>query len=233
LSRLSLFLSSFVIVLVLCAFVVWPEIDIAVSGLFVSEGQFFLRDNLLLNGLAKTAFYGARLLFAFLALGAVVTYARKKAVAGISGKACVFLLLSLLIGPGLMANVVFKDHWGRARPRDVELFGGTKPFVPAAIISDACHRNCSFVSGDASFGFFLPAFAYVVPQRRRRHVFWGAVGVGSLFAGARILLGAHFLSDVVYACVLVTAVSAGLHALIFGKKETLACWKEWLPLRGK
>src|SRR5438270_1792058 len=35
----------------------------------------------------------------------------------------VFLLLSIALGPGLLVHVVFKDHWGRPRPRDVVELG--------------------------------------------------------------------------------------------------------------
>lgn len=34
----------------------------------------------------------------------------------------VFLLLSVLVGPELVVNVLLKDHWGRPRPR--EIFAG-------------------------------------------------------------------------------------------------------------
>ncbi len=37
----------------------------------------------------------------------------------VDGKRVVYLFLVLIIGAGLIVNVVFKDHFGRARPRDV------------------------------------------------------------------------------------------------------------------
>jgi len=229
-SRVSLILSLIFVGLVLLAFVIWPEVDLVVSGLFAAGRQgFYLQDNPILNGLTKTVFYGARVLGGLLMIGAGVSLFRQKVCLGVPTKAWIFLLLCLVVGPGLLANVVFKDHWGRARPRSVEIFGGTKPFTPAAVLSDACTRNCSFVSGDAAFGFFLPSFAYVVAPRRRRRVFWGGLGVGAVLASARIILGAHFLSDVVYALVLVLSASAALHALFYNKEETARCWKEWLP----
>lgn len=229
-SRISLLIFTVCIVLVLLAFVVWPEMDLYVSGLFAQEGRgFYLHDNPFFNGMTKFVFYFARFLFVVFILGGILAFVRKPPLLGLAGKDWVFLLMCLLIGPGLMANVVFKDHWGRARPKTVEFFGGTQTFTPAGVISDACNRNCSFVSGDAAFGFFLPSFAYVVAPRRRKQVFWTAMGLGSAFATARIILGAHFLSDVLYALVLVMSVSAALHALLYGKKETSHCWTRWLP----
>ena len=31
-----------------------------------------------------------------------------------------FLLLSVVLGPGLLVNTIFKDHWNRPRPREIE-----------------------------------------------------------------------------------------------------------------
>ena len=47
----------------------------------------------------------------------------------ISGRAAVFLVVTLVLAPGLMVNVALKDHWGRPRPIDVTQFGGDKHFV--------------------------------------------------------------------------------------------------------
>ena len=47
----------------------------------------------------------------------------------ISGRAIVFLVTTLALGPGLLTNVILKDHWGRPRPIDVTQFGGDQHFV--------------------------------------------------------------------------------------------------------
>ena len=41
-----------------------------------------------------------------------------------------FLVILLVVGPGLLVNAVFKDHWGRPRPREIVQFGGQKQFSP-------------------------------------------------------------------------------------------------------
>ena len=71
---------------------------------------------------------------------------------------CWFLVAVLVVGPGLVANSIFKDNWGRARPREVVELGGTKPFTPPLLPATSCSRNCSFVSGEASSMFVLPGF---------------------------------------------------------------------------
>jgi lipid A 4'-phosphatase len=155
---------------------------------------------------------------------------RRRPFLKLSGKAWLFLFLGLLIGPGFVANVVFKDHWGRARPREVVEFGGTAAFSPAFYIRKECSINCSFVSGDASFGFYLPAFAFVAPSRRSRRVFWSAMALGSLFAAARVIIGAHFLSDILFAAFFMLIVNTLLHSAMFGRKKTAKCWKNWMKL---
>ncbi len=211
----------------LLALTFYPSLDIGVSGLFGARDGFFLRNNLVLTGMTQFVFYFARGLALLFLVALCVSFFQKRSFAGLKAKAWLFLLLALLIGPGLFANVVFKDHWGRPRPRDTLVFGGKQDFVPAFQMGEACQRNCSFVSGDASFGFFLPSFAYVVPRRQSRRVFWGGMGVGGVFSLARILLGAHYLSDVLAALFLVLAVSAVLFALIYDRATLRERWRDW------
>jgi len=120
----------------------------------------------------------------------------------------------MIIGPGLLVNTLFKDNWGRARPSQVEEFGGTKQFTRAALPADQCAKNCSFVSGHASVGFFFLAFAYVWPRRR---ILWLASGtaLGLGIGLVRIMQGGHFFSDVIFCGIVVYLSARVLHALMF------------------
>jgi lipid A 4'-phosphatase len=60
----------------------------------------------------------------------------------------------------LLANTLLKDHWGRARPTQIEAFGGLQRFTPAPLPAAECERNCAFVSGHAALGFSLVAFGF-------------------------------------------------------------------------
>jgi membrane-associated phospholipid phosphatase len=116
------------------------------------------------------------------------------------------------LGPGLVVNTVLKDHWGRARPLQIEQFGGSRAFTPAPLPAAQCARNCSFPSGHAALGFSLLAFALLLPPgAARRLATAAALGVGVLVGLARIAQGAHFLSDVVYAGLVVYGTTAALH----------------------
>ena len=124
----------------------------------------------------------------------------------------------MALGPGLLANVVLKDHWGRARPTQIEAFGGTRQFTPAPLPASQCTRNCSFVSGHAALGFSLVGFAFLLPTARwRRRAIAATLGFGALIGLVRIVQGGHFLSDVVYAGLLVYGTTALLYWWIVAK----------------
>jgi lipid A 4'-phosphatase len=114
-----------------------------------------------------------------------------------SDRVVLFLLLTLGIGPGLLVNAVFKDHWGRARPYQVRQFGGDRRFTAAFVMSDQCPSNCSFVSGDASMGYFGLAFLFLA-RRRRKLILAASLLAGTLIGLVRMAQGAHFLSDVIF-----------------------------------
>ena len=122
--------------------------------------------------------------------------------------------MCLLTGPLVVANIGLKDHWGRARPRDVIEFGGAKAYTPPFPPSDQCQYNCSFVSGEASSIFItFFAVALLVPVLRREMVLAG-VALGALAGLTRIAQGGHFLSDVVFAGIIMAA-TAGVIRLAF------------------
>ena len=190
-----------------------PGIDLFVSGLFYDPQHGFplaawvpLRS---IEGLIRWLTW-AILLIAL--AGAVWLRLSGRPFWRLDRNALIFLVASLVIGPGIVANTVLKDHWGRARPYQTEAFGGTKEFTPAPLPADQCARNCSFVSGHAALAFSLVGFAFLLPVGRRRHVAFGAaLGFGALIGLGRIAVGHHFLSDIVDAGLIVVGVSWLLH----------------------
>ncbi|MBI1273718.1 MAG: phosphatase PAP2 family protein [Alphaproteobacteria bacterium] len=216
----------------LAALVIWPGGDLVVSGWFYSgENGFIARQWLPSVALTEAATWLPRAMGVFFIAAALSAALRKKPVCGQSARAWFFLLGALLIGPGLTANLVLKDHWGRARPSQIEQFGGTAQFTPPLLPADQCVRNCAFVSGDASFGFYLAAFAYLAAGARSRRLFLAGLGAGGLMGVNRIAMGAHFMSDVIYAAASMLAVCALVHAFMFGFEKTRAAWRGWLPGR--
>lgn len=116
-------------------------------------------------------------------------------------RAALFLILALALGPGLIVNTIFKDHWGRPRPRNVQAFEGPDAFLPVWQKGTAKNGH-SFASGHAAIAFFLftPYFLLRGPSRRWAFAFLAAgSGWGFVVGLARIVQGGHFASDVLWA----------------------------------
>jgi lipid A 4'-phosphatase len=112
------------------------------------------------------------------------------------------LVLTLVIGGGLIINVLLKDQWGRPRPKQVEEFGGTKPFRPYYLPDFSKDRGKykSFACGHCAMGFYFFAVALIGRRFRRRGVELSgwilSFTLGLSLGLTRILQGGHFFSDV-------------------------------------
>lgn len=125
----------------------------------------------------------------------------------------IYLFLVLAIGPGLLVNTIFKDHWGRPRPRQIAEFGGRwhyqHPFE-----NGAAGRGKSFPCGHSSAGYYFIAFYFLFRRHRRgiaRMAFAAAMLYGSLIGTARMAAGAHFASDVLWSGVFTAAAALVLY----------------------
>jgi len=205
----------------IATFTLVPELDLVVSRQFaLGESDFSgLHSNLAL--FMRTMFRAIFVLCcAVAAAGLALAVFRRSTPLRLRTGQWLFLVLCLSVGPGLVVNVLLKDQWGRARPVQIVEFGGTKMFTPPLVRSDQCSRNCSFASGEAASMFTaFYSVALIAPQWSAPIMIAGTVA--GLGAGLiRVSQGGHFLSDVVFAGVLIALISAGLHRLIFGRIGT-------------
>jgi lipid A 4'-phosphatase len=129
------------------------------------------------------------------------------------GRAALFLIVSLVLGPDLLVNAVLKEHWSRPRPGMVTGLGGTMDFKPWWDTRGACPRNCSFVSGETSSAVWLVAPALLVPAPWRSVAIGGAAVYAIAVAFMRVLIGGHFLSDVIFAAIFTGLVIWVTHGL--------------------
>lgn len=175
--------------------VAMPQIDLWVSSLFhMGQDGFYLDKNPLVQFSYIVFKYMPMVVIPLLLVGITLSYFAKRFQS--QKKPLIYLLVLLLLGPGLLVHTVFKDNWDRARPRNIEYFGGDKVFTPAFVISDQCEKNCSFVSGHAAMGFFFMALAFAYRQRR---LLWVGIIAGALVGLGRIVQGGHFFSDIIFA----------------------------------
>jgi lipid A 4'-phosphatase len=181
--------------LTLGVFALWPQLDLIVARYFFHGGGFFGRDSL--ARLARDFFRMTP--FVVLAAYAALWLAKRRGVMlrwAPSGRAVIFLITTIAVGPGLIVNLGLKDHWRRPRPVQTEEFNGPSPFKPWYETNGACIRNCSFVSGEAATGFWMVAPASVLPPPWRVPAIIAAFAFGVGAGLLRLAFGGHYLSDV-------------------------------------
>lgn len=208
-------------VLAAVLFSLWPELDIYTSSWFYEgNNRFFLQNNPLGTIPRKIfqIFFGAFCVLAI--IGLLFTLIRRTPLLRLDHMHWAYLVACLIIGPGLVANSILKENWGRARPVDVVQFGSTKTFTPALVPSTACKRNCSFVSGESSSIYMLFfSLALLLATYRRRMIIGGLI-VGGLAGLMRMGMGGHFLSDVTFSGIFMMAIASGLYWLFFTRTDS-------------
>lgn len=179
-------------------FTAWPMLDMWVSGWFWQwHGETWQHGIRWIEAVHQTVPWLGR---AALLWGLYCLFAPAKWCGGVRLKrrsAALGLVMLLLVG--LAVNGGFKSYWGRARPVAMEQFAGDKPFTPALVPAEHCEKNCSFVSGHAATGYALMGWAALAGVAVRRRWWLLGVGAGLFTGGLRVLQGGHFLSDTLFA----------------------------------
>jgi lipid A 4'-phosphatase len=200
--------------LTLLVFGVWPGLDLAVAHLFYDSGGFighesldrFLRDFFRVTPFVVLALYAG--LWLLKRGGVRVPWAP-------SGRAMVFLIATIAIGPGLIVNLGLKDHWHRPRPVQTQEFNGPSPFRPWYDDTGRCQKNCSFVSGEAATGFWMVAPASLLPPPAHESAIVAAFAFGVCASILRMAFGGHYLSDVLLGGLLTLIVVEGARRLMW------------------
>jgi membrane-associated PAP2 superfamily phosphatase len=205
-------------------FGIFPELDLMISRPFyeiVSGGNSFgMRIDPVVMGLRQSGMWlvAALVAPAVLALAMKLLLPRKRLL--VSARAILFLTTTLMLGPGLVTNLVLKDYWGRSRPIDVTQLGGQERFVAWWDPRGVCPTNCSFVSGDIAAAYWTLAPAALAPPAWRPLAYGAALAFGAGMTALRVAAGGHFLTDGVFAGVFTFLIIWVVHGLIYRWPKT-------------
>lgn len=219
-NRTGLLIALAIAVVAGLAFGLYPELDLRIAGYFYgfedpAHNKFALRFYPPLMKARDVGLWIGTALVAPAVAAFVIKllFPRRKLL--MSGRAIVFLIATVALAPGLMANVLLKDHWGRPRPIDVTQFGGNEHFVAWWDPRGDCASNCSFVSGDVTGAFWTVAPAALTPLHLRAIGYGAALALGTGMAVLRVMAGGHFPSDVIFAGVFTFLIVWLAYAFIY------------------
>lgn len=202
-----------------------PWLDLAVTRYFYSIGndpvEHFVA-NSFFDFLYEYGTLPANLTAGLSALVLVFSYLIKKLKKW--RNPALVLLLTYAIGAGLLTNGVLKEYWGRPRPKQVEEFGGTQSF--RAFYQPNFQQpqpSKSFPCGHCTMGFYFFALA-LVGYRLENRLIWNlglalALVLGISLSLARIAQGGHFLSDTLFAALLMWYTALAMDWLVYANDE--------------
>ncbi len=196
--------------------------DLAIESLFYSPGAGWTQGNgWLWNFLYKYGNIPAFVIGGFGAIAFLLSFFSARFQP--DRKAALFIVVFLILGPGLIVNTLFKDTWGRPRPSEIVNFGGTETYRPFWSPGSP-GQGRSFPSGHAAIGFFIMAPFFIL---RRKAPAWAqraleaGILYGMLMGLTRMIQGGHFLTDVIWAGCLVYLTGLFLYYLFRLNREGL------------
>lgn len=134
------------------------------------------------------------------------------------------ILLTFIMGAGLVTSALLKEYWGRPRPKQVEEFGGTQNYRPFWKPQwHAPEPSKSFVSGHASTGFIFLTLVLIGLRKRSKEIVWAGVILTALFGGAlsyaRIAQGGHFFSDILFSALIMWWMALMMDWLVYAQEQ--------------
>lgn len=142
-------------------------------------------------------------------------------------KQMLVIILTTVLGAGVLVNGILKPYCGRPRPREVTNFNGQWEFGPPCF-DNAPGKGLSFPCGHCTMAFLFVTLIYF--RRQSPVVAYGGAVIG-IFYGilmgiARAAQGAHFVTDTLWALGVLTIVSLMLYYVLIPILE-----RSWLRTR--
>lgn len=199
--------TALILVIITTAF---PGLDLGTTRIFYDEGFRWTHDPVF--EVFRHTIWRISILLLLVALAGLACHLAGRSLLQVPARLWGFIASLYLIGPGLIVNVGLKSHWGRARPAHIVEFGGDASFTRALVATDQCARNCSFVSGEAAGAVALAISLYFLTRLMpdsvlRKRIRQWTLALTALAAFLRIVTGRHFLSDVLFAALIVCALA--------------------------
>jgi lipid A 4'-phosphatase len=197
-NRTGLFIALGIAFVVGLVFGIYPELDLKLAALFYDPAtkSFPLKQNTLAAFARDGAMWIAWGFVVPAIVALVAKFVRPDRPLMISGRAIIFLVVTLFLSAGVLTNFTFKSYWGRPRPVVVTQFDGPEQFVPWWDPRGSCDRNCSFFSGEGATAFWTFAPAALTPPAWRPLAYAAATLFGVVTSGLRMAFGGHFFTDV-------------------------------------
>ncbi|MCP5470016.1 MAG: phosphatase PAP2 family protein [Chlamydiales bacterium] len=202
-----------------------PWLDLKAASLFYDGAKFYN------SSFFKFMYtYGERFgfLLAFTALGVFfISYISEKWRKW--RPAASALLLTVILGAGVITNILFKGFWGRPRPKQIVEFGGDQQYRPfwspnfGGVEGD---HHKSFPSGHSAIGFYYLSLILVGRRYKNRAITYTGVGLTSFWGSGlmvtRVVQGGHFFSDVVVSPVIMWTVALAVDHYVFSHRRGAA-----------
>lgn len=224
-NRTGLIIALAIAIVVGAAFGLYPDLDLRIARYFYgfedsSHNMFALRIYPPLMRARDIGLWIGTILVAPAVGALIVKLLLPSRKLLLPGRAITFLIATMALAPGLLVNVLLKDHWGRPRPIDVAQFGGTQNFVAWWDPRGDCPSNCSFVSGDVAGAAWTIAPAALAPPHWRTLAYAAALALTTGMGAIRVMAGAHFPSDVVFAGIFTFLIVWVAYAIIYRWSRT-------------
>jgi lipid A 4'-phosphatase len=131
------------------------------------------------------------------------------------------VVLTSIIGGGILVNGFLKPYWGRPRPNQIREFGGNYDYHHV-LVPGIPGKGKSFPCGHCTMGYIFVALFYF---RRKSPVLayaGGTLGLvyGSAIGMARVVQGAHFASDCLWSLGVMWLTASMLYFFVLKIPET-------------
>ena len=209
------------------------DLDLQIQRAFYSETDGWFRENLPVYYLS---YHYGNIPAILTVIGAILLLVAgfKKKKYALYRKINIYIILAMLIGPGLIVNALFKEHWGRPRPRHIEEFGGRMEYLQVWD-KGVSGTGSSFPCGHASMGYFFFVFFFILRKKKKLLSILALIfslAFGTVIGVSRIAQGGHFASDVLWTAGFLYLTSLFLFHL-FGLEQNLYWTKELKNKIGK